>query len=272
VFVYYLIMAFSGLLSGATAVLFGFGGGFLMVPLLFAMNSSRYGSDTLLGKESIHIAVATSTCVMIVNACVATYKHHRKGNLLRSYIYSLASYIGIGSMAGVALTSFAPSDVVRYGFIIYLALTISDCLLRSGFVSPSSTAEYRPLSKPQKIIGGLSTGLIAGFLGVGGSVLTVPLLRRQGLTMSQATALASPLSLPVAIVGSFSYALLDLYHPISIGPGYIGYIEITSFFVLSIGSTLGVIISSKYIGRLHDKTHAWTYLTMLIIVLAVMMV
>jgi uncharacterized protein len=264
-------MSIFGVLSGATAVLFGFGGGFLMVPLLFTMISSRYGAETLLGKESIHIAVATSTCVMIVNACVATYKHHGKGNLLWSYIYALASYIGIGSIVGVALTSFAPTEVVRYGFIIYLVLTISDCLLRSGFVSPSLVAEHRSLSKPQKIVGGLATGLVAGFLGVGGSVLTVPLLRRQGLTMSQATALANPLTLPVAIVGSFSYALLDLCRPIGIGPGYIGYIEINSFFVLSLSSTLGAFISSKYIGRLHDRAHAWTYITMLLVVLVIML-
>lgn len=47
-----------------------------------------------------------------------------------------------------------------------------------------------------------SRWLNATFLGVGGSVMTVPLLRRCGLSMSQATSMTNPLSVPVALAGT----------------------------------------------------------------------
>ena len=58
--------------------------------------------------------------------------------------------------------------------------TISDCLLRKGFFTGSAR---RRLSLPVVTGGGVIIGTIAALLGVGGSVMTVPLLRRHGYAM-----------------------------------------------------------------------------------------
>ena len=52
-------------------------------------------------------------------------------------------------------------------------------LLRSGFTQESTSA-IRPMGKSATAGAGLSIGAIAAFLGVGGSVMTVPLMRRRG--------------------------------------------------------------------------------------------
>lgn len=62
-------------------------------------------------------------------------------------------------------------SVVRALFIFYMLATISDCLLRKGFLGGSS---LRRLSLPVVTGGGVTIGMIAALLGVGGSVMTVP--------------------------------------------------------------------------------------------------
>ncbi|MFD9152396.1 sulfite exporter TauE/SafE family protein, partial [Streptomyces diastaticus] len=54
-----------GLLAGTTTVLFGFGGGFVTVPVVVWANAA-------LGADAARVAVATSVVVMVVNAAFAT--------------------------------------------------------------------------------------------------------------------------------------------------------------------------------------------------------
>ncbi|PMZ30056.1 permease, partial [Pseudomonas sp. GW247-3R2A] len=42
---FYLLLAFFGCMTGVTAVLFGFGGGFVVVPLLYRMLMASHGAD-----------------------------------------------------------------------------------------------------------------------------------------------------------------------------------------------------------------------------------
>ena len=98
-------------------------------------------------------------------------------------------------------------DWVRWAFIFYLGVTILDSILRPGFTQETA-ARIRPWGRWMAAAAGTAIGAIAAFLGVGGSVMTVPLMRRRGASMTAATAAANPLSLPMAVVGSATYALL----------------------------------------------------------------
>lgn len=60
-----LVLLGVGLLTGTTTVLFGFGGGFVTVPVVV-------WADSALGGEATRVAVATSVVVMVVNAGFAT--------------------------------------------------------------------------------------------------------------------------------------------------------------------------------------------------------
>eukprot|EP01032_Pedospumella_encystans_P003823 gene3823-4519_t len=62
-------------------------------------------------------------------------------------------------------------EFVRLAFIVYLGVTLLDCLLRPGFVvrRAAATAAIAPLSRGIATAGSFVIGLIAAFLGVGGS-------------------------------------------------------------------------------------------------------
>jgi len=176
-----------GLLTGLTTVLFGFGGGFVTVPVIVR-------ADAGLGPDVAHVAVATSAVVMVVNAGVATAATDR--NVLRQLRRSvrLLLLLAVGGAIGAIATRWIPGLVTQWGFVAYLVITIIDLLARPGFLS---------VRADQRGEGGIRAGLgvpigaIAAFLGVGGSVMTVPLLRRSGRDMHTATSLANPLTLAI---------------------------------------------------------------------------
>lgn len=267
---FYLLLALFGCMTGVTALLFGFGGGFVVVPLLYGM--LKLSHDPGVSASAMHIAVATSTCVMIVNALIATTKHRGKGQLIRHYLWPLAGFIGLGAIAGAGAAMFASGDAMRYGFIAYLGLTIVDCLLRRGFLDQSATGGKRRLIQVELVGGGLGIGFIATFLGVGGSVMTVPLLRRCGLSMSQSTSMANPLSVPVALAGTFTYMAMASFANVDLGIWFVGYVDLLAFAILVLGSLLGIRLATPWIGRIPDAAHARVYIGLLVLVMLSMLI
>ncbi|WP_439878021.1 sulfite exporter TauE/SafE family protein [Pseudomonas prosekii] len=267
---FYLLLTLFGCMTGITAVLFGFGGGFVVVPLMYRMLIASHGADDPISQSAMHIAVATSTCVMIVNALLATGKHHRAGSLIRHYLWPLGGYIGLGAIVGAVAAMWAEGEVIRYAFIVYLGITILDCLFRRGFLTHSGNEVPRRLGKVA--VSGVGIGAIATFLGVGGSVMTVPLLRRCGLSMSQATSMANPLSLPVALAGTLTYMAMAGFTEFDLGPWFIGYVDVLAFVLLTAGSIIGIRLATPWIGRIPDRIHARVYIGLLVLVMLSMWV
>jgi uncharacterized membrane protein YfcA len=262
----YLMLLLFGGLSGMTTVLFGFGGGFVVVPVLYGVLKGGAGG-ALAEQAAMHVAVATSTCVMIINAGLSTRRSARAGTLLTGWLWPLAGFIGVGSLLGAMAAGVVTGTVLRVGFVVYLAITIADCLFRRGFIVSTTHGEPTSPNRWATGLGGIVIGAIATFLGVGGSVMTVPLLRRRGLSMTQATALANPLSLPVAMVGTLTYMLFGLSNATDLGVGYIGYVNITAFTMLTCGACVGMRLAAGWMGRVPDQLHARVYVGLLMVVM-----
>ena len=100
----------------------------------------------------------------------------------------------------------------------------------------------------------MMTGFSASILGVGGSVLTVPHFRKQGLSMSKAVPLAAMLTLPISIFGFSAYLLNSMtIHPDINLNFHLGYIYFPAAFAILIGSYFGVPIGVKIAQVLPDR-------------------
>ncbi|MCR6489063.1 sulfite exporter TauE/SafE family protein [Amycolatopsis sp. OK19-0408] len=231
-----------GILAGVTTALFGFGGGFVTVPVVYAVAAH--------GPAAMHVAVGTSAVVMLVNSLGATVTVARAGRLRREYVWPLGGFIALGAALGALAATSVADGLLHALFAAYLALTIVDSLLRRGFLTGGPP---RPLGRLAASAGGTGIGAVAAFLGVGGSVLTVPLLRRRGLPMRDATALANPLSLPVAAVATVVY--LAAPGPAAIDPLAAG--------LLLAGSLPTVAILRRWPPAIPDRAHAFAYLALL---------
>ncbi|MFG3526687.1 sulfite exporter TauE/SafE family protein [Streptomyces sp. NPDC047917] len=255
-----------GCLTGITTVLFGFGGGFITVPVVYGVLTvtARPGADA----DAMHVAVATSAAVMVVNASAAALAQWRQGRLRREYVWPLAAFIAAGAVAGSFATTLIGGTALSLLFAAYLLVTIADSLLRKGFLAVTQRTRPQPLERRTVTFGGIGIGLVAAGLGVGGSVMTVPLLRRRGLPMAEATGMANPLSVPVAVAGTLVYALA----PTTAGSGRLGYIDLTAGAALLIGSLPTIAVARRLVGRVPDRVHSIAYVALLVIVLIVMLV
>ncbi len=259
-----------GCVTGVTTVIFGFGGGFITVPAVYAaVEATSAGPD---GAQAMHVAVATSTAIMVVNASSATVASARLGRLRREYIWPIMAFIGVGAALGAIAANWAPEAMLHTLFVVYIAVTIVDSVVRKGFLTGSGAPGAlagEPLSATASTLGGVGIGGVASFLGIGGSVLTVPLLRRRGVGMAEATTLANPLSLPVAIAGTVVYALAA---PAGTHPGQVGYISVAAASALLAGSVPTIALARRaLVGRqIPDRVHAIAYLILLGIILVAM--
>jgi hypothetical protein len=52
-----------------------------------------------------------------------------------------------------------------------------------------------------------------------------------------------------------------------LGPWFVGYVDVLAFFLLTIGSIIGIRLATPWIGRIPDRVHAWVYIGLLLLVM-----
>ncbi len=113
-------------------------------------------------------------------------------------------------------------------------------------------------------------GMIAALLGVGGSVMTVPLLRRHGYEMQECVSASNPLSLPVALCGAVTYAVIG-WHSIPLS-GFVGFISLKILGLLVLTGWAGIVFSRRAIPAVSDVWYARIYVLLLCLVLLAMLI
>lgn len=246
-----------GLLTGMTTVLFGFGGGFVAVPVVV-------WADAALGADAMRVATATSALVMVVNAGFATAV--TPWRVLRALRGSgrLLLLLAAGASAGAAAARFAPAGPARWAFVGYVALTVVDLLLRPGFLRPRAREAAPVTPRPLPALLGAPVGAVAAFLGVGGSVMTVPAMRRAGHTMRVAAALANPLTLAIALPAT-AVALCGAALPAAADAHVhlVGLVDVRAASALLLGALPVIAVLRRRPPRISDRTHAWAYIGLL---------
>jgi len=254
-----------GVLIGLTTICFGFGGGFVVVPVVYGV--LRASSATR--ADAMHVAIATSAAVMVVNATSATLAQRGTGRIRAAYIWPLVAFIAVGATGGALLSGHIGDALLHRLFIAYIGVTILDSVLRRGFLTTRPGSPPSRLSRSAMTVGGVAIGAIASMLGVGGSVMTVPLLRRRGLAMAEAVAMANPLSIPIALIGTVIYAWAT-GAPGRAGPGQVGYIDLGAGAALLTGSLPTIALARRVVSRLPDQVYAATYIGLLTLVAVAM--
>lgn len=264
----YLVLICAGILSGVLTILFGFAGGFVVVPLVYSVIRYHAVVDTLAYQYAFKSAIATSLLLMIMNAGLATYQQHKNGKIRTQYLIPLVYWIAFGAVIGTALSFFISAEILKWIFVIYLLITILDCMTRQVKTSARPMQKkIRLLYKTEQSCGGFLIGAIAAALGVGGSVMTVPLFRRCGLDMRAAVALANPLSVPVAVAGCATYIVGYWVNSIHLGSGFIAYFYYPALICLVLGGFLGMKMGLKFVGKLSNQLHERGYIFLLCLVL-----
>ncbi|BBY50481.1 UPF0721 transmembrane protein [Mycolicibacterium arabiense] len=186
------VLVVVGAIGGVLSGLFAIGGAILMVPLLVW----RGGMDQ-------RRAAATSLVAIIPTAVVssAAYLVHADVDIAAAGLIS-AGAIG-GAVVGSRLLRRLPMTWLRWTFIAFLLLTAAHLLIavpepghRVGF-SLAVAIGYLGL--------GVLTGVASGLFGIGGAIISVPLLGSV-FALSDAVAKGTALlvSIPTSLAGTIS--------------------------------------------------------------------
>lgn len=231
------------------------GGGLIIVPVLYYLFSSPLIGATIEAGQIMHMALATSLATIVITSLSSSYAHHRKQAVLWKTAGLLSPGIVAGAWAGGLFAAQLSSDVLKLVFALFELLIA--LLLLSGFQPGKRHRDevaYRQpaLSRKTAISGGFIIGLLSAIVGIGGGSLSVPFLHWNGIKIKNAVATSAACGLPIALSGATSYIYTGWHHSFQ-HLTTLGYVNITAFLAISMGSLIFAPFGAKLTHTLPDK-------------------
>ncbi|NLH47837.1 MAG: sulfite exporter TauE/SafE family protein [Myxococcales bacterium] len=195
--IYLLIYVFTGIFAGLAAGLLGVGGGIVNVPALDFI-FCRQGIDP---DVSFHLALGTSLAIIVFTSASAAYAHWRRGTVDVGFGWRA----GLGGIVGSVVSSFAAAHlqftILKPAFALFLIFAAVRLL------TEKEIRGREPRGGPWlAVVVGFLAGLLAGFFGVGGGIIAIPLmLWIARFDPPQALATSNLIIVLVGIFGSFTY-------------------------------------------------------------------
>lgn len=214
----------AGALGGLLAGLLGVGGGIVIVPVLDAALELAGVAPG----ASLHVAVATSMATIIPTSISSSRSHSKRGSVDPEVVKRWSVPIVLGALAGALLASRVDARVLA-GVFGGVALLISlkmvlplDHLVLRRTVPAGPAGATIPLS----------IGAVAAMMGIGGGVLSVPVMTLCGEPMHRAVGTGSALGLWISVPATLGY-LLAPAPDVSSLPLTIGYVSLLGFAVIA---------------------------------------
>jgi len=223
-----------GILAGLIGGLLGLSGGVVTVPALVFI----FPAIGIPDNEVTHMAIGTSLAAMVFNGIVSTWSHHRRQGVVWDLFLSIVPWITIGALFGGIVANFI-SDVVLenvFGFFIcFLGMYL--------FLPPRKKKELREFNKHSIFWCGTGIGSLAGVLGIGGGVFTVPLLIHFNYPEKRAIGTSAAISLVVTIVTALTYLYFGMKTVKT--PGTWGFIYLPAFVLIGLSAMFLAPLGAK---------------------------
>ncbi|MFT7860813.1 MAG: sulfite exporter TauE/SafE family protein [Sulfurimonas sp.] len=149
----------AGVLTGVLSGFFGIGGGTILVPLLL-----------MLGVET-KSAIGISVVQMVFGSIFGSYLNYKKGTL----DVAMITTIGLGGFLGALLSGYITSVFSDRTLEIIFLLFATFALIRL-FIPIKEDAKEKEAAKIWLFLIGVFIGTVSITIGVGGSLILVPLL------------------------------------------------------------------------------------------------
>jgi uncharacterized membrane protein YfcA len=227
-----LIFIALGLFVGFIAGLFGVGGGLIVVPfLVFMFNFLHFPQET-----QVQIAIGTSLAAMVFTSASSAFSHFLHGKSNWRYMMILAPGIILGTVFGAVIAHNLPGTVIKVIFVIFCE-TIGIL-----YLWPRKVAFQFKL--PFWLLGFFSImiGMTSSVLGIGGGMMTVPLLNAFYLSMKDSISISAKTGFLIASFGALSFFVLGMESQ-SQNPW--GYIYLPAALSIGISASLMAPIGAK---------------------------
>ena len=197
---YWYLLAFlvTGAVSGLLAGLLGIGGGAIIVPSLMLLFAGMHAGDEWIP----HQAVATSLATVIATGAAAAWAHHRRGAVRWDLLMSLVPGLLFGAWLGAFVGGWLPDLWLKRLFGLFLLFSSFKLLSQPSPKPAQAPPSALGLAGPATVFGALSA-----LLGIGGGILIVPYLARQGIALRHAVGTSSACGVPMAMAGTLGFVL-----------------------------------------------------------------
>lgn len=245
-----------GLFVGFVAGLFGIGGGMVMVPILI------YVFDHLAVPIEISgvMAIATSVGCIVFTGMSSARAHFKHNNVEKSVLPHLAIGVALGGVIGALIADYVGGVIILQVFVAFAYFSA----YRMFQPHTKIIADTFPKNKLFSIGSGTIIGAVSNIVGIGGGVLSVPLMVMYNIPMRIAIGTSAVLGICLSIPGAMSYALLDTSQPVA---GAIGYIHIPAMLALMSGSIFMAPVGARVATQM-DTIKLKRYFTILIVIAA----
>lgn len=193
------LLLLTGGIVGFLLALTGGGGSIVCVPLLLYMVKIP---DT-------HAVIGTSALAVAVNALINLMAHAAKGNVRWLTGGTVSVFAVMGALAGSGLGKLVDGQYLIVPFALLMLTAAGFMLKKNSRIDASHSAAARP-HHPLIMWGSvLLLGVLAGFLGIGGGFLAVPLLVwffRLPLVEAVATSLMVIFAMGISTTASYAYS------------------------------------------------------------------
>ena len=242
------VLLVAGAVAGLTAGLFGIGGGAVMVPaLFFALGALGYSSEI-----TMHVAVATSAAVIIVNGLRSASRHGKRGSVdhqilaLKRPLVSWGIWIGVGAFAAATLIAPRLSGEVLTLMFVALAVVVGAQFI---FGRPDVRLVDRVPGGAAPALGGSVIGALSALMGIGGGSISVPLMRFAGVPMHRAVGTAAAIGVLIAVPATVGYTISGR-GVLGLPPGSVGYVNLWGFLAIVAASLPAVPLGVKVAHRM----------------------
>jgi uncharacterized membrane protein YfcA len=246
----------TGALVGLVSGLLGVGGCFIMVPVQFWILSGM-GIDPSI---AIRVAFGTNLLVVFPTAISSSLRHHEKGAVL----WRQAIILGLTGMAFTFVGAYLASILSAAILKVIFGLTIILSAIRMATAQPIRVSGEPHSNFITYVVLGAIFGFVSGFLGIGGGVLTVPLMVIYlNYTMHEAVATSTVIMIFTGLGGAIAYMLYGL--GVSGLPPYsIGYVNLLQWILLAGTSIPMAQLGAHLAHKIHPKTLKWVFIIVMI--------
>ena len=164
-----IILLCGGCAAGFLAGFFGVGGGIVLVPLLLLF----YQATGVSSLVSTHLAFGTSLLVIVFAAGSSALQYSRNNQVVWKAVLFLGAGSVVGALAGAFFAGGLEGRVLRQIFAVML-LVVAVQLLTS--MKKRKTDQVPEVFPPSLLLGGLVVGLVSALAGVGGGIISIPLM------------------------------------------------------------------------------------------------
>jgi uncharacterized protein len=194
-FAFLLILA--GIIAGFLAGLFGIGGGTVLVPAFFQI----FGAVGIDDSVRMHLAVGTSTAVVVATSIRSFIAHRRRGTVDEALLRNWVIPIPFGVLIAVLVVAYISSSTLRVVFaficvVIALKLLVGRDHWRLGADLPGN-----PI---RAIVGGV-IGFLSTLMGIGGGVLNNTFMTAYGRPIHQAVSTSAGVGTLIAVPGCIGF-------------------------------------------------------------------